>query len=130
MPDFKSIFKVVQPGANAPQAPPQAMGDVSERIRNDIESNDILIYMKGTPDMPQCGFSAQVIEVFNELGVKYNTRNVLADPAIRQGIKEFSNWPTVPQIYLKGKFLGGCDIVTEMSQRGELRQVVEEALGK
>jgi monothiol glutaredoxin len=127
MPDFKSIFKVVQPGA---QAAPQPMGDVSERIRNDIESNDILIYMKGTPDMPQCGFSAKVIEVFNELGVKYSTRNVLADPAVRQGIKEFSNWPTVPQIYLKGKFLGGCDIVSEMAERGELQTVVQEALGK
>ena len=127
MPDFKSIFKVVQPGA---QAAPQPAGDVSERIRNDIESNDILIYMKGTPEMPQCGFSAAVIEVFNELGVKYNTRNVLADPAVRQGIKEFSNWPTIPQIYLKGKFLGGCDIVTEMAERGELQQVVQEALGK
>ena len=122
MPDFKSIFKVVQPGA---QAAPQPAGDVSERIRNDIESNDILIYMKGTPEMPQCGFSARVIEVFNELGVKYNTRNVLADPAVRQGIKDFSNWPTVPQIYLKGKFLGGCDIVTEMAERGELQQVVQ-----
>ena len=127
MPDFKSIFKVVQPGA---QAAPQPAGDVSERIRNDIESNDILIYMKGTPEMPQCGFSAAVIEVFNELGVKYNTRNVLADPAVRNGIKEFSNWPTIPQIYLKGKFLGGCDIVTEMAERGELQQVVQEALGK
>ena len=127
MPDFKSIFKVVQPGA---QAAPQPAGDMSERIRNDIESNDILIYMKGTPEMPQCGFSAAVIEVFNELGVKYNTRNVLADPAVRNGIKEFSNWPTIPQIYLKGKFLGGCDIVTEMAERGELQQVVQEALGK
>jgi monothiol glutaredoxin len=126
MPDFKSIFKVVQPGN---QAPPPA-GDVAERIRQDIESNDILIYMKGTPDMPQCGFSAQVVGVFNELGKPYATRNVLADPALRQGIKEFSNWPTIPQIYVKGKFLGGCDIVTDMFESGELQKVVDEALRK
>ena len=126
MPNFKSIFKVVQPGQDS--AAPG--GDIRSRIEQDVSSNDILIYMKGTPDSPQCGFSAATIEVFNSLGVPYSTRDVLADPELRQGIKAFSNWPTIPQVYVKGQFLGGCDIVTEMYQRGELQQVVQDALGK
>jgi len=126
MPNFKSIFKVVQPGQDS--AAPG--GDIRSRIEQDVSSNDILIYMKGTPDSPQCGFSAATIEVFNALGVPYSTRDVLADPELRQGIKAFSNWPTIPQVYVKGQFLGGCDIVTEMYQRGELQQVVQDALGK
>lgn len=127
MPNFKSIFKVVQPGQDSAPAP---AGDVQSRIRHDVQSNDILIYMKGTPDFPQCGFSAATIEVFNALGVPYATRNILEDPELRQGIKEFSNWPTIPQVYVKGQFIGGCDIVTEMHRRGELRQVVQDALSK
>lgn len=133
MPNFKSIFKVIHPESSAPRvtAPADsAAGDAVSRIRKDVESNDILIYMKGTPDFPQCGFSAATIEVFNALGVPYVTRNVLEDPALRQGVKAFSNWPTIPQVYVKGQFIGGSDIVTDLHQRGELKQIIDQALGK
>ncbi len=128
MPSFKNIFKVVGED-QAQNPPPSADSDVMERIAQDVEANKILIYMKGTPDFPQCGFSAATIDVFNQLGVAYATRNVLEDPEVRQAIKEYSNWPTIPQVYLGGKFLGGCDIVTEMAQLGELEAAVKEALG-
>ena len=124
MPSFKNIFKVVGQ-EQADSAPPAQSGDVMERITEDIGSNRILIYMKGTPDFPQCGFSAATIEAFNSLGVPYQTRDVLQDPELRQAIKEFSNWPTIPQIYIGGKFLGGCDIVTEMHANGELSEAVK-----
>jgi monothiol glutaredoxin len=133
MPNFKSIFKVVQPEAQTPSPVGPAGGQresIMERIRRDVESNDILIYMKGTADFPQCGFSAATIEAFNALGVPYATRNVLEDPELRQAIKEFSNWPTIPQVYVKGQFIGGCDIVTDLFQRGELKEIVEQALQK
>ena len=123
MPSFKNIFKVV--GSEQAAAPSMAGGDVKERIRNDIQSNRIMVYMKGTPQSPQCGFSAQTVQVLNELGVPYSSRNVLEDPELRQGIKEFSNWPTIPQVYVNGKFIGGCDIVTEMYERGELADLVK-----
>ena len=100
-----------------------------EMIAQKVRENPILIFMKGTPDFPQCGFSAAVIDVFNALGAKYATVNVLEDPAIRDGIKAFSNWPTIPQIYIKGKFIGGCDIVRDMYSRGELQPLVKEAAG-
>jgi monothiol glutaredoxin len=100
----------------------------SERIRESIESNKILIYMKGSPSFPMCGFSAATIEVFEELGVPYNTVDVLKDPEIREGIKRFSNWPTIPQVYIAGKFVGGCDIVREMHANGELEPLVKGAL--
>jgi monothiol glutaredoxin len=100
-----------------------------EKIAQQIKDNPILIYMKGTPTFPQCGFSAAVVEVFNTLGAKYATVNVLEDPEIRDGIKAFSNWPTIPQIYIRGKFVGGCDIVREMYSRGELQPLVKEAAG-
>jgi monothiol glutaredoxin len=89
-------------------------------IENQIKENSILIYMKGNALLPQCGFSAQVIEIFNRLGVRYKTFNVLAHFEIREAIKKFSNWPTIPQIYHNGEFLGGCDIIIEMYQSGEL----------
>jgi monothiol glutaredoxin len=123
MPSFKNIFKVV--GSEQAAQPAMEAGDVSERIRNDITSNKIMVYMKGTPQAPQCGFSAQTVQVLNELGVPYSSRNVLEDPELRQGIKEFSNWPTIPQVYVNGKFIGGCDIVTEMHERGELSELVK-----
>lgn len=124
MSSFKNIFKVV--GADqAAQPAMSAQGDVMERIRQDIGSNKILVYMKGTPAMPQCGFSAQTVQVLNELGVPYASRNVLEDAELRQAIKEFSNWPTIPQVYVNGKFIGGCDIVTEMAERGELSELVK-----
>ncbi len=127
MPSFKNIFKVVGSEQEAqPQAP--GSGDSHERIRQDVESNRILIYMKGTPQMPQCGFSAATVEIFNSLGVPYETRDVLQDAEIRQGIKEFSNWPTIPQVYIGGKFVGGCDIIREMHDRGELAPLAQEAL--
>ncbi|HKI97407.1 MAG TPA: Grx4 family monothiol glutaredoxin [bacterium] len=97
-----------------------------ERIAQDVANNRILIYMKGTPQAPMCGFSAATIEIFDEMGVAYETRNVLEDPELRQGIKEFSNWPTIPQVYVDGKFVGGCDIVTEMHATGELEEVVKK----
>ena len=99
---------------------------VFERIRQDVSSNPVVLYMKGTPVFPQCGFSARVVQILTQMGVKFKGIDVLADPAIRQGIKEFSNWPTIPQLYVKGEFVGGCDIVSEMYENGELKQVLAE----
>ena len=99
---------------------------VFERIRDEIGKHDVLLFMKGTPVFPQCGFSAAVVEVLSELGVKFKGVNVLADDALRNGIKHFSNWPTIPQLYVKGEFVGGCDIVMEMFQSGELETLLTE----
>ncbi len=98
----------------------------AESIKSDIASNDVVLFMKGTPVFPQCGFSATVVQVLTNLGVKFKGVDVLADPEIRQGIKEFSNWPTIPQLYVKGEFIGGCDIVREMYQNGELQQLLTD----
>jgi monothiol glutaredoxin len=95
-------------------------------IKKDIDENDVVLFMKGTPMFPQCGFSAAVVQVLTHLGVKFKGVNVLADAAIRDGIKQFSNWPTIPQLYVKGEFVGGCDIVREMAEAGELQQLFEE----
>jgi monothiol glutaredoxin len=97
---------------------------VAERIKSDITSNDVVLYMKGTPVFPQCGFSSTVVQVLTHLGVKFKGIDVLTDPSIRDGIKQFSNWPTIPQLYVKGEFLGGCDIVREMYQTGELQELL------
>jgi monothiol glutaredoxin len=97
---------------------------VAERIKSDIASNDVVLYMKGTPVFPQCGFSSTVVQVLTHLGVKFKGIDVLTDPSIREGIKQFSNWPTIPQLYVKGEFLGGCDIVREMYQSGELQELL------
>ncbi len=94
-----------------------------EAIKADIDSNDVVLFMKGTASMPQCGFSSRVAGVLNYMGVAYKDVNVLADDSIRQGIKEFSDWPTIPQLYVKGEFVGGCDIITEMTLSGELDQL-------
>jgi monothiol glutaredoxin len=91
-----------------------------DRIAKDVSENDVLLFMKGTPVFPQCGFSAAVVHVLSELGVKFKAVDVLKDPEIRQGIKEFSNWPTIPQLYVKGEFVGGCDILREMFETEEL----------
>jgi monothiol glutaredoxin len=91
-----------------------------ERIRSDIADNDVVLFMKGTPVFPQCGCSAAVVEILSDLGVKFKGVNVLADADVRQGIKEFSNWPTIPQLYVKGEFVGGCDIIREMYEAQEL----------
>ena len=93
---------------------------VKEKIENLINGSEVMLFMKGTPEMPQCGFSAAVIGVLNHVGVKYKTSNVLLDQEIREGIKEFSDWPTIPQLYVKNEFVGGCDIIREMYENGEL----------
>ena len=97
---------------------------VTDRIKQDIADNTVVLFMKGTPVFPQCGFSARVVQILTQMGVKFKGIDVLADPAIRQGIKEFSNWPTIPQLYVKGEFVGGCDIISEMYENGELKQVL------
>ena len=102
------------------------MSDVANRIKDEITTNDVVLFMKGTPVFPQCGFSAAVVEVLEHLGVRFKGVNVLVDPAIRQGIKEFSDWPTIPQLYVKGEFVGGCDIIREMFQAGELQSFLNE----
>jgi monothiol glutaredoxin len=98
---------------------------VIKRIQQDISDNDVVLYMKGTPVFPQCGFSAAVVQVLSDLGVKFKGIDVLIDPSLRQGIKEFSSWPTIPQLYVKGEFVGGCDIVREMYGSGELRELLQ-----
>ena len=102
------------------------MSDVQARIAEDVKNNDVLLYMKGTPVFPQCGFSAAVVQILTTMGVKFKGIDVLADPEIRQGIKEFSNWPTIPQLYVKGEFVGGCDIVREMYENGELQDFLKQ----
>ena len=99
---------------------------VFDVIKKDIDENDVVLFMKGTPMFPQCGFSAAVVQVLSHLGVKFKGVNVLADDGIRNGIKQFSNWPTIPQLYVKGEFIGGCDIVREMAEAGELQQLFDE----
>jgi monothiol glutaredoxin len=99
---------------------------ITKRIRQDITENDVVLFMKGTPVFPQCGFSATVVQVLSHLGVKFKGVDVLQDPGLRQGIKDFSNWPTVPQLYAKGEFIGGCDIIREMFQSGELQETLKE----
>ncbi len=102
------------------------MSTPEEQIKEQITSNDVVFFMKGTSDAPQCGFSSRIAGVLNFMGVEYKDVNVLADEGIRQGIKEFSDWPTIPQLYVKGEFVGGCDIVTEMVISGELDTLLEE----
>ena len=100
---------------------------VFEKISKDIGENDVVLYMKGTKTMPQCGFSATVVEVLKRCGIEnFKDVNVLVDPEIREGIKQFTNWPTIPQLYVKGEFIGGCDIVREMYQSGELATLLKE----
>ena len=99
---------------------------VFDRIQREITDNDVMLYMKGNAMFPQCGFSARVVQILAHVGVPFQTANVLEDPELRDGIKHFSNWPTVPQLYVKGEFVGGCDIVTEMFQSGELTTLLDE----
>jgi monothiol glutaredoxin len=98
------------------------------KIESQINSNKIFLYIKGTPQQPQCGFSAAVVQVFNALGQPYETANILEDNDLRQGLKDFSSWPTFPQVYVGGEFVGGCDIVMELNASGELVKIVEEAI--
>lgn len=104
------------------------MSDAQEKIKNLVDSNKIMVFMKGSKLMPMCGFSNNVVQILNTLGVPYETVDVLENPDVRQGIKEFSNWPTIPQVYINGEFIGGSDIMIEMYQKGELQQLVEVAL--
>ena len=101
------------------------MTDAKSRIADTVKSSDVVLYMKGTKSMPQCGFSSRVAGVLNYMGVDFTDVNVLADDEIRQGIKEYSDWPTIPQLYVKGEFVGGCDIITEMTLSGELDTLFE-----
>jgi monothiol glutaredoxin len=103
------------------------MADVFERIQGEIDQNPVMLYMKGTPMFPQCGFSARVVQILSHLQVPFQSANVLEDMELRDGIKEFSQWPTIPQLYVKGQFVGGCDIVMEMFQSGELETLLEES---
>lgn len=99
---------------------------VFERIQNDINNNDIVLYMKGTAAFPQCGFSAAVVQVLEHLGLPFKDINVLEEPELREGIKAFTDWPTIPQLYVKGEFIGGCDIVREMFSSGELQELFQQ----
>ncbi len=98
------------------------------KIESQISNNKIMLYIKGTAQQPQCGFSAAVVQIFNAIGQPYETENILEDGDLRQGLKEFSSWPTFPQIYVGGEFVGGCDIVMELNNRGELAQIVQDAI--
>jgi monothiol glutaredoxin len=99
---------------------------VFDRIKNDITEHPVMLYMKGNAMFPQCGFSARVVQILTHLGVPFHTANVLEEPDLRDGIKQFSNWPTIPQLYVQGEFVGGCDIVAEMFQSGELAGLLKE----
>ncbi len=102
------------------------MSDINAFIDEQVKSNDVFLFMKGTPDFPQCGFSGQVVQILSYLGVDYKSANVLETDELRQGIKDYSNWPTIPQLYVKGEFVGGCDIIREMYETGELKQLLDE----
>lgn len=99
---------------------------VAERIRSEIASSDVVVFMKGTPVFPQCGFSAQAVQIFSMLSVRFKSIDVLVDPSLHQGVKDYSNWPTLPQIYIKGDFIGGSDILREMLQTGELQKMLRD----
>jgi monothiol glutaredoxin len=96
------------------------------RIKQEVEETPVVLFMKGTPMFPQCGFSAAVVQALTNLGVKFKGIDVLTDPSLREGVKQYANWPTIPQLYVKGEFVGGCDIVREMYDAGELQQLFEE----
>ena len=102
------------------------MASIQDEIKQELAGTEVVLFMKGTPQMPMCGFSGQVVQILDYLGVPYKGVNVLANEEIRQGVKEFSNWPTIPQLYVKGEFVGGCDIVREMFETGELEQLFKE----
>jgi monothiol glutaredoxin len=101
--------------------------DLKTRIETTVSSSPVMLFMKGNPAMPQCGFSAAVVQILKEIGTPFGSYNILADPELREGLKEYSRWPTFPQLYVKGKLVGGCDIVRELHQRGELKAVLDQA---
>ena len=102
------------------------MSEINGFIDSEVKSNDVVLFMKGTPGFPQCGFSGQVVQILDYLGVDYKGVNILTSDELRQGIKDYSNWPTIPQLYVKGEFVGGCDIIREMFQAGELQEFMTE----
>ena len=102
------------------------MTDISKWIDNEVKTNDVVLFMKGTPDMPMCGFSSKATQILNHIGVPFKGINVLDSDEVRQGIKEYTNWPTIPQLYVKGEFVGGSDIMMEMFQSGELKQLLAD----
>lgn len=99
---------------------------VHDKIQNELDQNEVVLFMKGSPVFPQCGFSAAVVQILSHVGVKFKGIDVLQDPELREGVKDFTQWPTIPQLYVKGEFVGGCDIVREMFESGELQQVLEQ----
>ena len=99
--------------------------EMKEKIATDVKENPVVLFMKGNKEFPQCGFSARVVQILNQHGANFVTRDVLADPVLRDAIKQFSDWPTLPQLYIKGEFIGGCDIVTEMAQKNELAPLLK-----
>lgn len=103
---------------------------VQKKIAEEVKANPIIMYVKGSRQMPMCGFSKAVMDVFGSLGVPFETRDVLSDPELRDGIKQYTNWQTIPQIFIKGEFIGGCDIVRDLYQRGELQKMVKAAVGE
>src|SRR5579862_6181357 len=124
-----SCMRWPSPPSRSEKRNPVTMSDenpVFERIRSDIAANPVVLFMKGTPVFPQCGFSALVVQVLSHMGVKFKGIDVLSDPEIRQGIKEFSNWPTIPQLYVRGELVGGADIIREMYQTGEFEQMLHD----
>ena len=102
------------------------MDDINKKIKTIIDSNNIVLFMKGTPEAPQCGFSMAVSNILKHLNVKFEGINVLENNEIRQGVKDFTDWPTIPQLYIKGEFIGGCDIVKEMFEKGELKEILKK----
>lgn len=102
------------------------MSTTADRIKSLVDQKDVVLFMKGTPTFPQCGFSSTVVQILDYVGADYGAVNVLEDPEVRQGIKDFNNWPTIPQVFVKGEFIGGCDIVKEMFETGELRDLLNE----
>lgn len=104
------------------------MSDTLNFIDEIVKNNDVVLFMKGTSDFPQCGFSGKVVFILKKLGLEFKDVNVLTDPTLRQAVKDYSDWPTLPQLYVKGEFVGGCDIVSEMYEKGDLRSLIEEKL--
>lgn len=102
------------------------MNNIAEQIKKTIESNPIVLFMKGTPDFPQCGFSGKVVQILKSCNADFLGVNVLTDSELRQGIKDYANWPTIPQLYINGEFIGGCDIVTELFEKGELQKILQK----
>lgn len=99
---------------------------LKQKIENLIQSSKVFLFMKGTPEFPQCGFSARVVQILQELDIKFSSFNILSDESVRQGVKDYANWPTIPQLYINSKFIGGCDIITELAQSGELRKLADQ----